>query len=66
MDIKKRMANKLKKLRNNRDAAAVAKACGISRSALGMYETGARIPRDDVKIRIAKYYNKSVQEIFFA
>ena len=66
MDIKKKMASRLKKLRNNRDAEAVAKACKISRSSLGMYETGKRIPRDEVKVRLAKYYNTSVQDIFFA
>lgn len=66
VDIRKRMASKLKKLRNKKDAGEVAKACKISRSSLGMYETGKRIPRDDVKVRIAKYYNTSVQEIFFA
>lgn len=30
-----------------------------------MYETGKRIPSDDVKVRIAKYYDTTVQEIFF-
>lgn len=29
-----------------------------------MYENGERIPRDDIKIRIAQYFQRSVQEIF--
>lgn len=66
MDISKKMAVRLKKLRNKKDANEVAKACKISRSSLGMYETGKRIPRDEVKMRIAKYYKTSVQDIFFA
>ena len=30
-----------------------------------MYENGERIPRDDIKIRIANFFGRSVQEIFF-
>lgn len=29
-----------------------------------MYERGERVPRDDLKMRIAKYFGVSVQEIF--
>jgi hypothetical protein len=29
-----------------------------------MYEIGKRIPCDEIKIKIAKYYKKSVQYIF--
>lgn len=56
----------LKDLRGNRTLEEVAKAVGISVSSLGMYETGKRIPRDDVKIRIAKYYQTTVAAIFFS
>ncbi len=66
LDIKERMAKRLRDLRGDKDADEVAKACGISRSALGMYEIGARIPRDEVKVKLARFYNTSVQEIFFA
>nr|DAF29683.1 MAG TPA: hypothetical protein [Caudoviricetes sp.] len=30
-----------------------------------MYECGERIPRDSVKVRLAQYYEKTVQSIFF-
>ena len=43
-----------------------AKDLDISTSALSMYENGERIPRDNIKIRIANYYDKSVASIFFA
>ena len=33
---------------------------------LAMYEQGERIPRDDIKIKIASYYNRTVDFIFFA
>lgn len=59
------IAMKLKKLRGKRTREEVAKALGISVSAVSMYENGDRIPRDDVKIRIANYYNQPINEIFF-
>ena len=62
---KNAIANKLVKLRGNRSREEVAKAVNISTSALSMYENGSRIPRDEIKIKLAKYYGKSVQYIFF-
>ena len=58
----------LKKFRKARNLTQeeVAKAIGISVSALSSYECGDRMPRDHIKIEIAHYYNKSVEEIFFA
>ncbi|MEG0998011.1 MAG: helix-turn-helix transcriptional regulator [Clostridiales bacterium] len=59
------VAKRLVKLRANSSRDCVARAVGISYSALSMYETGARVPRDDIKVALAKYYNTTVQEIFF-
>lgn len=59
------IAKRLIKLRGNKTQDKVARELGISRSALGMYEQGERIPRDEIKIKIADYYGKTVQEIFF-
>ena len=56
---------RLVKLRGDRTQEQVAKAVGISVSALSSYERGERTPRDPVKIALAKYYKKSVQSIFF-
>lgn len=60
------MAEKLKKLRGSKSRQEVADACGISVSALAMYEAGERVPRDEIKIRLSQYYNRSVNYIFFA
>ena len=43
----------------------IAKALGISTSALSMYECGNRIPRDEIKVKMSKLYGKSIEEIFF-
>lgn len=53
------------KLRGNRTREEVAKAIGIKPRSLQSYELGDRQPSDGVKIKIAKYYNRSVQYIFF-
>lgn len=59
------MAEKLRKLRGNKSRQEVADACNISVSALAMYEQGERIPRDEVKVRLSNYYNRTVNYIFF-
>lgn len=61
VDVGKRLI----KLRGNRTQQDVAKANNLSVSAIGMYERGERIPRDEIKIRLAKYYGVPVQDIFF-
>lgn len=43
----------------------VAKGCGVSVSAIQMYECGQRIPRDSIKIAMADYFGKTVQDLFF-
>ena len=43
----------------------MAGALGISQSAVTMYETGKRVPRDEIKIRIAEHFGVTVESIFF-
>lgn len=59
------IGEKLKKLRGEKKTKDVAKDIGITISALSNYENDYRIPRDETKRKIAKYYKKSVEEIFF-
>lgn len=59
------VGSKLRELRGNQSKSVVAKAVGVSESAYVKYERNERVPRDDVKMRIASYFNKTVQEIFF-
>lgn len=51
-------------LRGNKSLQEVAAANGISTAALKEYESGGRLPRDEVKTRLAKYYSCSIAEIF--
>ncbi len=59
------MNNKLVKLRGTRTQEEIANAIGISISAIGMYETGQRVPRDEIKVKLANFYNVSIESLFF-
>lgn len=60
------ISKKLIDLRGSKSREEVANANKISVSALGMYETGKRIPRDEIKLSLARYYKVSIEELFFA
>lgn len=59
------VGEKLKTARGSRSQREVANALGISVSALSMYETEERLPRDALKVRMAAYYNTTVGYLFF-
>ena len=61
----KSIGTRLIELRAGKTQAEVAQSLGITVSALSMYENDNRIPRDEIKIKIANYYHKTVEEIFF-
>ena len=63
---RKQIAEKLVELRGEKTQAEVAENVGISLSTLAMYETGKRIPRDEIKIRLANYYGTTVESLFLA
>lgn len=55
----------LRMARGNKSQKEVATELGISVSALSMYESGERSPRDELKIRMAKLYGTTVGNLFF-
>lgn len=61
----KEIGERLIKLRGDISRGTVAEAIGTSVSAISMYENGERIPRDAIKIKLATFYDRTVQEIFF-
>lgn len=56
---------KLAELRGSMTQEELAKKLNVSCSSLGKNERGERTPRDNVKKRIAAYFGKTVQEIFY-
>ena len=56
----------LRMLRGEKSQAEVASDLGVTSMAISQYERGERVPNDDMKIRIASYYGKTVEELFFA
>ena len=67
MQIRRNVGQKLKKLREKSGYSReqVAEKLDLSISTIAMYELGERIPRDEIKVRIANLYGKSVEHIFF-
>lgn len=57
---------RLAEARGTMSRAAAASALGIGRSTLSMYEHGHRTPNDSIKIKMAKLYGRSIEELFFA
>ena len=63
---KEAVAVRLKELRGKETQQSIADKIGLKQSTYAMYESGERMPGDENKIKIARYYNKTVQEIFYA
>ena len=53
------------RLQKNMTQEQIAKKLNLAVSTIGMYETGERIPRDEIKKKIAKYYDVSIEYLFF-
>ena len=57
---------KMRELRGSKTKEEVANAINVTFSSYVKYERDERVPRDEVKIRIANYFGSTVGEIFFA
>ncbi len=57
--------NLLKELRKDKTQAEVAKSLNITQSHYGYVENSNRIPSLTLAKKIADYFNKSIEEIFF-
>ena len=60
------IGNRLRELRGSRPHRDVAAAVGITTSTNAMNERDERTPRDEMKVRLAKFYNVTVQDLFFS
>ena len=54
------------RIKKGKTLEEVSSDTGISVSALSMYETGERIPRDNFKVILADYYKRSIKSIFYS
>lgn len=63
---RKKVAVRLLLLRGDRSQEEVAAAIGVRQSTMAMYESGARMPKDEIKLALAKYYGCSVESIFYS
>ena len=61
----KEIGARLRDLRGDRSQQAVADAVGVTAMAISGYERGERVPQDEIKIRLADFFGKTVQDIFF-
>lgn len=63
----KSIGEKLAILRNDRNLTQkeLGIEVGVSTASIAMYELDERVPRDEIKKRIANFFGKTVQEIFF-
>lgn len=63
---RKVVGDRLRTLRGSRTLEDVANAVGVTSMAVSMWERGERAPSDEMKIRLANYYKKSISSIFFS
>lgn len=63
----KSIGEKLATLRNDRNLTQkeLGIEVGVSTASIAMYELDERVPRDEIKKRIANFFGKTVQEFFF-
>lgn len=59
------IGERLRRLRGDKSMVEVAEAIGVTYSAYIKYERNERKPRSEVMHKIAKYYGKTVDYIFF-
>jgi transcriptional regulator with XRE-family HTH domain len=62
---REKIGARLREIRGSQSLKTVAHALKISPSAYSMYEQGERIPRDEIKKRIADYFGTTVQDLFY-
>lgn len=59
------VGERLKRLRGSRTQSEVAEAVGVTPMCISQYESGDRTPVDDMKVKLANYFDVPLVDIFF-
>ena len=65
MPDKATVGERLRQLRGNLTLEEVADALNVSSMAVSLWERGERTPGDDMKVKIAAFYKRTVMSLFF-
>lgn len=62
------VGDKIKELRTDKGEtqAQLGQAIGVTAMAISKYESGEATPSDDNKVKLARHFGRSIQEIFFS
>lgn len=66
MPSREEIGKRLRVLRGSKTLETVGKDLNVSAMAVSLWERGERIPNDEMKVKIAVYYNTTVNGLFFA
>lgn len=59
------IGERLRSLRGAKTQKEIGDAIGVTATAISQYERGERVPADDIKVALARYFNSTVEAIFF-
>ena len=59
------IGERLRSLRGAKTQKEIGDAIGVTAMAISQYERGERVPADDIKVALARYFNSTVEAIFF-
>lgn len=59
------IGERLRALRGARTQKEVGEAVGVTAMAISQFERGERVPADNTKLALAKFFDSTVEAIFF-
>lgn len=59
------IGQRIRQLRGEMTQEEAAKRIGVTKTALSMYENDERVPRDEIKKRIAALFGQTVGSLFY-
>lgn len=64
-DNRMAVARRLRQLRGDRTQRQIAQETGVSPMAISQYESGKRLPRLPIMVRLSRVFGVSVEDLFF-